>query len=65
MTTPQTAALENSASISRGHALSETMHAHAAADLRLIRTFCHYLVPRFKNASVLIPKLEIVYYLIE
>jgi hypothetical protein len=60
MTPAQTAAFENSASISRSHALAETMHAHTAADFRLIRTFCHYLVPRFKIASVLIPKLEIL-----
>jgi hypothetical protein len=38
----QTAALENRAPISRGHALAEPMHAHTAADLRLIRTFYHF-----------------------
>ena len=39
--TTQAAAFEYSAPISRGHALAESMHAQAAADLRLIRTFYH------------------------
>jgi hypothetical protein len=37
----QTAALEHGAPISSRHALAESMHAHAAADLRLVRTFRH------------------------
>lgn len=41
MTPAQTSALKNRAPISRSHAFTETVHAHAATDLRLIRTFCH------------------------
>jgi hypothetical protein len=37
----QTTALEHITSISRGHALSETVYAHAAADLGLVRSFYH------------------------
>ena len=35
------AALEDCASVSRGHALTETMHAHATADLGLVCSFGH------------------------
>ena len=35
------AAFEDIASVGRCHALAETMHAHAAADLGLIRSFNH------------------------
>jgi hypothetical protein len=42
MAAAQTTALQNSASISSRHALAKTMHAHAAADLRLIGTFHHF-----------------------
>jgi hypothetical protein len=41
MTTAQTTALENSAPICSRHALAKPVDAHAAADLRLIRTFGH------------------------
>ena len=37
----QAAAFEHRAPISRGHALAEPMYTHAAADLRLIRSFWH------------------------
>ena len=39
MATAQAAALEDLAAICSGHALTETMDAHAPADLRLISTF--------------------------
>lgn len=35
------AALEHIATISRGHALAETVHAHATADLGLVCSFYH------------------------
>ena len=37
----QTAALEHVTTIGRGHALSETVYTHAAADLGLVRSFYH------------------------
>jgi hypothetical protein len=37
----QTAALEHITAISRGHALSKTVYAYAAADLGLVRSFYH------------------------
>ena len=37
----QTAALEHVAAIGRGHAFSETVYTHAAADLGLICSFNH------------------------
>ena len=37
----KTAALENSATISRGHAFAESMHAYTAADLGLVCSFYH------------------------
>ena len=37
----QAAALEHITTIGRGHALSETVYTHAAADLGLIRSFYH------------------------
>ena len=51
MAAAQSAALENSAPISRSHALAESMHAHAAADLRLIRSFWHSSFLALKNNS--------------
>ena len=41
MAAPQAPALEHGAAICRGHALAKAMYAHAAANLRLIRTFGH------------------------
>jgi len=41
--TAQTAALQHSAPIGRGHALAKTMHAHTAADLGLICSFRHFV----------------------
>jgi len=38
---PQSSALQHRAPIGCRHALAKAMHAHAAADLRLIRTFGH------------------------
>jgi hypothetical protein len=38
---PQSAALEYCAPIGRSHALAKAMHTHAAANLRLIRSFRH------------------------
>ena len=35
------ATLENCASIGRGHAFSETVYTHAAADLGLVCSFYH------------------------
>jgi hypothetical protein len=59
----QATAFENSAPISRGHALAETMHAHAAADFRLIRTFRHSSFLTLKILLVvLISKLELAFY---
>jgi hypothetical protein len=37
--------LEHDASIGRGHALAKAMHAHAPANLGLIRTFCCHSLP--------------------
>jgi hypothetical protein len=37
----QTAALEHITTVGRGHALSKTVYAYAAADLGLIRSFYH------------------------
>jgi hypothetical protein len=42
MAAAQTTALQNGAAISCRHTLAETMHAHAAADLWLVRTFNHF-----------------------
>jgi hypothetical protein len=42
MAAAQTSAFQDSTPISSRHALAKTMHAHAAADLRLIRTFHHF-----------------------
>ena len=44
----QSASFEHSAAVSCGHALAESVYAHAAADLRLVRTFGHasYLVSK-------------------
>jgi len=39
--TAQAAALQDCAPIGRRHAAAEAMHAHTAADFRLIRTFRH------------------------
>jgi len=39
--TAQTAALEHIATIGRGHALSEAVYTHAAADLGLVCSFNH------------------------
>jgi hypothetical protein len=41
LATTQAAALQDCAPISCRHALAESMHAHAAADFRLVRTFWH------------------------
>jgi hypothetical protein len=41
LATAQAAALEDCAPIGRCHAVAESMHAHAAADFRLVRTFRH------------------------
>jgi hypothetical protein len=59
----QAATLENCAPISRGHALPETMHAHATADFWLIRTFRHSSFLTLKILLlVLISKLELALY---
>jgi hypothetical protein len=39
--TAQAAAFQNRAPIGCRHALAESMHAHTAADFRLVRTFWH------------------------
>jgi hypothetical protein len=51
--TTQAAALEHRAPICRSHALAKAVHAHAAADLRLIRTFGHssFLVSKIMAAA--------------
>jgi hypothetical protein len=41
LATAQAAALEDCAPIGCRHAVAESMHAHAAADFRLVRTFRH------------------------
>jgi len=41
MAPAQAAALEDLATVGSGHALAKAMHAHAAADLWLIRSFRH------------------------
>jgi hypothetical protein len=41
MATTQTTPFEDSAPISRRHALAKSMDAHTAANLRLVRTFGH------------------------
>ena len=38
----QASPLKHLATICTCHALAKTMHAHAAADLRLVRTFNHF-----------------------
>ena len=48
----QAPALEHLAPIGRGHALAETMHAHTAADLRLVRTFHHFSFLTLKIITV-------------
>jgi hypothetical protein len=52
VTASQAAAFENSAPISRGHALAESMHAHSAADLWLVRTFYHFSFLTLKIIAV-------------
>ena len=41
VTALEAAALEHRAAIRHGHALAESMHAHAAADLGLVCSFYH------------------------
>jgi hypothetical protein len=41
LATAQAAALQDGATIGCRHALAESMHAHSAADFRLVRTFWH------------------------
>jgi len=41
----KTAPLKHDASIRSGHTLAETVHAHAPANLGLIRTFCCHSLP--------------------
>src|SRR5687768_9497815 len=59
MAASQTTALQNCAPISSCHALAETMDAHTAADLRLIRTFRHSSFLTLKIiASYCVPSLR-------
>jgi hypothetical protein len=41
LATAQAAALQDCATIGCRHAFAESMHAHTAADFRLVRTFRH------------------------
>jgi hypothetical protein len=54
MAAAQATTLEHGASVSRGHALAETMHAHTTADLRLIRSLWHtsFLVSKIITNSM-------------
>jgi hypothetical protein len=42
MAAAQATTLKHSAPVRSRHALAKPMHAHAAADLRLVRTFYHF-----------------------
>jgi hypothetical protein len=53
LTTAQTTALEHGASIGGCHALAEAMHAHTAADLRLVRTFYHFSFLTLKIIAII------------
>jgi hypothetical protein len=49
MASAQTAAFEDLATIGRGHALAEAMHAHAAADLGLISTLPFHILIKTRS----------------
>jgi hypothetical protein len=55
ITAAQTAALEHRASIGSGHALPKAMHAHTSADLGLISSLRHYLLPHSIQKIIAIP----------
>jgi hypothetical protein len=54
--TAQTAALEHCTPISGGHALPKAMHAHTSADLGLISSLRHYLLPHSIRKIIAIPE---------
>jgi hypothetical protein len=60
MAAAQASAFQNSAPISRRHAFAKTMHAHTAADLRLVRTFHHFsfLTLKITASSIYFSKLQ-------
>ena len=51
------AAFEDCTSVGRGHALAETMHAHAAADLGLVCSFGHATFFLYFSKKMITPSL--------
>jgi hypothetical protein len=50
--TAQSAALQDGAPVGCRHALAESVHAHTAADFRLVRTFRHSSFLTLKNTAL-------------